>query len=444
MLDAAGGARRVDAMPKAKPAARITDRTQHGGALVTGSLSVSVEGLPAARLADAHVCPEHGGGVVVEVGTFPRSAALPAARQGDLVACPVGPHQIAGGASRTSFGTNVHIGGLSSPAPGGDAPAPAAPPSTAPGGGAPLPFGEDLRQIIYQAADDLMRHPKVTAPPEMDAPGGKKAIPIRGPSDFLGVARHLHDNPGLRPVGSDLPASQTHRWQKYLVGPLNAQANENQLRGTLNSLVSGVGKYSEISGQMDRFRQALMRSKIPAFLHDRAISQAFEQFFQDGSFPPFVTGSKDRSNLFARLLVLFNRETIRNPATAAYLPIMLRQVSTGKMTWDAAFAAFEGTDTFGGRGEFPMSMTGAQAASVRPRGPPEGSAKERQNQEAGRSELDRRETALADPWVHGEVEKEMATQGIKSFATPQQASGFTRQVVKKRLNEFYNLGDEAP
>jgi len=63
-------------MSNAKPAARITDRTQHGGALVTGSLSVSVEGPPAAR-------------------------------KDDLVLCPGGPQQITGGAARTFFGANA-------------------------------------------------------------------------------------------------------------------------------------------------------------------------------------------------------------------------------------------------------------------------------------------------------------------------------------------------
>ena len=106
-------------MSNAKPAARITDRTQHGGLLVTGSLGVIVEGLPAARLADLHACPEHVGGAVVEVGSVPVSASMPAARKDDLVLCPGGPHQIVSGASRTFFGTNVHIGGPSVPMPGG-------------------------------------------------------------------------------------------------------------------------------------------------------------------------------------------------------------------------------------------------------------------------------------------------------------------------------------
>src|SRR5437588_8878615 len=57
----------VPAAAGERPAARITDITAHGGVIVLGDFTVLIEGLPAARLTDAHVCPMVTG-VVPHVG----------------------------------------------------------------------------------------------------------------------------------------------------------------------------------------------------------------------------------------------------------------------------------------------------------------------------------------------------------------------------------------
>jgi uncharacterized Zn-binding protein involved in type VI secretion len=44
----------------AQPVARLTDAGSHGGAVVTGSPDVTVNGLPVARVGDTYACPRHG------------------------------------------------------------------------------------------------------------------------------------------------------------------------------------------------------------------------------------------------------------------------------------------------------------------------------------------------------------------------------------------------
>ena len=74
-------------------AARLFDPTSHPGLLMQGSPTVLIEGLPAARMSDKHVCllppvagphppsPIAKGSVSVLIND------LPAARQGDAAGC---------------------------------------------------------------------------------------------------------------------------------------------------------------------------------------------------------------------------------------------------------------------------------------------------------------------------------------------------------------------
>ena len=82
-----------------KPAARLGDMTAHGGAIVVGFPTVLVGGMPAARLADMHVCPmvtglvPHVGGPIALGSTGVLIGNMPAARVGDMVTC-VGPPDV--------------------------------------------------------------------------------------------------------------------------------------------------------------------------------------------------------------------------------------------------------------------------------------------------------------------------------------------------------------
>lgn len=69
--------------------ARLGDKTSHGGAIITGSPDVMVNGKKAARLGDSHSCPLPGHGVtsIVTGSATVMINGQPAARVGDVTGC---------------------------------------------------------------------------------------------------------------------------------------------------------------------------------------------------------------------------------------------------------------------------------------------------------------------------------------------------------------------
>jgi len=103
-----------------QPAARQGDTTGHGGTIVQGEPTVLIEGRPAARQGDMHVCPAcsgtvpHAGGPITHGVPTILINGRPAARQADLCACNGPPDAIAAGAASvllSSGGNPVQIGG---------------------------------------------------------------------------------------------------------------------------------------------------------------------------------------------------------------------------------------------------------------------------------------------------------------------------------------------
>lgn len=87
-----------------KPAARITDMTEHGGVIIMGCPTVLIGELLAARLTDMHVCPmfdgpvPHVGGPIIPLNSLTvLIGELPAARMGDMATCVGPPDMIAMG-----------------------------------------------------------------------------------------------------------------------------------------------------------------------------------------------------------------------------------------------------------------------------------------------------------------------------------------------------------
>ena len=79
-----------------KPAARLGDRTAHGGSIIVGCASVLIGGMPAARVGDMHVCPmvtpglppiPHAGGPIIMGSPTVFIGGMPAARMTDLAVC---------------------------------------------------------------------------------------------------------------------------------------------------------------------------------------------------------------------------------------------------------------------------------------------------------------------------------------------------------------------
>lgn len=80
----------------AKQAARLGDRTAHGGAIIVGCATVLIGGQPAARVGDMHVCPmvtpglppiPHAGGPIIMGSPTVFIGGMPAARMTDLAVC---------------------------------------------------------------------------------------------------------------------------------------------------------------------------------------------------------------------------------------------------------------------------------------------------------------------------------------------------------------------
>jgi len=103
-----------------QPAARQGDPTVHGGTIVQGEPTVLIEGRPAARQGDAHVCPAcngtvpHAGGPVAQGGPTVQVNGRPVARQADLCVCNGPPDAVAAGAASVLVGSGggpVQIGG---------------------------------------------------------------------------------------------------------------------------------------------------------------------------------------------------------------------------------------------------------------------------------------------------------------------------------------------
>lgn len=94
-------------------AARKGDMTAHGGVIVGGLDTVLIEGRPAARCGDMHVCPmcnpgtpppPHVGGPIATGSATVLIGGLPAARVGDIATCVGPPDLIAMGSATVIIG----------------------------------------------------------------------------------------------------------------------------------------------------------------------------------------------------------------------------------------------------------------------------------------------------------------------------------------------------
>lgn len=69
--------------------ARVGDRSSHGGTIVSGAVTVMVDGQPVARVGDMHVCgdPQHGTTPIITGSAKHSAEGAAIARVGDLVGC---------------------------------------------------------------------------------------------------------------------------------------------------------------------------------------------------------------------------------------------------------------------------------------------------------------------------------------------------------------------
>lgn len=73
----------------ARPQARLGDMSSHGGTIITGALRTMVNGRPAARMGDLHVCPipHHGVTPIITGSLDSVTEGKPNARMGDMAGC---------------------------------------------------------------------------------------------------------------------------------------------------------------------------------------------------------------------------------------------------------------------------------------------------------------------------------------------------------------------
>ena len=73
----------------ARPQARLGDRSDHGGMIVSGASRTLVNGRPVARMGDKHDCPITGHGTtnIVSGSLDTQAEGRPNARVGDAVDC---------------------------------------------------------------------------------------------------------------------------------------------------------------------------------------------------------------------------------------------------------------------------------------------------------------------------------------------------------------------
>lgn len=87
----------------AKPQARLGDMSSHGGTIITGAMRTMVNGRPAARMGDLHVCPipYHGVTPIITGSLNTITEGRPNARMGDVTGCGA---VIVGGSLNTNDG----------------------------------------------------------------------------------------------------------------------------------------------------------------------------------------------------------------------------------------------------------------------------------------------------------------------------------------------------
>ena len=92
------------------PAVRLGDSTEHGGSVVAGNPRVMIEGAPAARVGDQHLCPRwdgckpHVGGPIAAGSSRVFIGGRPAARVDDAATCCGPSDRLVVGATRVFLG----------------------------------------------------------------------------------------------------------------------------------------------------------------------------------------------------------------------------------------------------------------------------------------------------------------------------------------------------
>lgn len=308
------------------------------------------------------------------------------------------------------------------------------------GGGFRL-TGEDLRNIVHEIAEEILRRPEIMdsarrmritkevsedhpleASESRDIPGAVRYLRERGTKLGISTPRGNRDLAPQRPV--------TGIMERYRLWRDRDEVKEQKKRGATNAITQGVDAYPRIA---DALAATGVRGEV--------LAGALEQYNKSGRFPRRFTA--EQKKLLRDLhWLMFVRESVRNPGNLGFAAMTTALVSRGPdmqgLTWDEVFSEYEGADrrpesrtAVGGRGRFPMSMEGAARAARglarRVIGRP-GKARDT------REELRRREIEIAQQWVFAATGK-MDVLG----KTEADAIDEGRRLVRTFMLQFYGL-----
>ncbi|MEV5971700.1 hypothetical protein [Streptomyces sp. NPDC051921] len=339
------------------------------------------------------------------------------------------------------------------------------------------PSGNDLRKLIHRVAKSLLSDPQVRAIADAMAerkgedPKGTLHVPPR--EGIPGAVAYFHD------MGGDIP----HYWQEYKFGDSREGVliAEGNMAGVKNFRASGAsGPVSEAQArnwitngprkekegappshpEWNDWERGESYPKIAEAIAelnknnmtDRQIASAVRSFIREGRAP------KDNGHLIGRLSWLMSvRESHRNTGNLAFAPMTIDLVAAGEMSWGEALNRYRAKgpeERLGERGEFPMSMVGAQAAAASQEeanleipdaphpstvGQDKGKAmthtKEQYKSILIQRELADREIALAERWVRAKIEAGELLLGADEAAVEKR--------IRELLRSFYTEEDVA-
>jgi hypothetical protein len=136
---------------------------------------------------------------------------------------------------------------------------------------------------------------------------------------------------------------------------------ERQQRGVNNAFLNfHPSSYDAISNQI--LTPMMQRTRMS----DGDVAGALQRYMQGGknSLPEEL--HSEIPHLDRLRLLMFGRESIRNPSNVIQAPMTLDLIRNPRdpMTWNEAFAAYQGSGRRGERGAYPMSMLGGNGAAV--------------------------------------------------------------------------------
>jgi hypothetical protein len=214
---------------------------------------------------------------------------------------------------------------------------------------------------------------------------------------------------------------------QYQLGTGQPVVSEVQGAGShTNAVVAGAGEYGDIA-----------RGIAASGLTNREVAEQLRDIVASGQ---LITAKSQHGRKHADLinrtaLLMFGRESIRNPANVAMAPMTLDLVARGNMSWTEAFAGHEGDAArHGGRGAFPMSMQDAVSATrdnaVADERPVPGSGP--RAPVPARAELRARETELVVRWLTLHSQTKNGLLGM--------SEGTIQKYMEQKVLAFYGLG----